>query len=81
MMRCCSKVASVMGSGAVASGWWGATAKTKSSSPSSQACRPATLLELTATPMARSARPEVSVSSVPVRMPSRSFSRVGGCMA
>ena len=79
--RWASRVSSSMGSAALASGWWGATAKRKIMSPRSRVCRLAVSLDCTLTPIARSARPEVRVSSVPDRMPSTSFRRVGGCKA
>ena len=78
MPRCLSSSSSDSGSSARASGWCGATAYTKRTCPSGLARRLAALEGSRITPMARSALPEVSAPTVPLRISSRRRSRVGG---
>ncbi len=79
--RCCWMRASLSGSGAWASGWWGATQYTKLTCPRGLVWMPGWLVPSGVIPMARSAWPEVSTSIVPERVSSRRRMRVGGASA
>ena len=64
--RCRNNSASLIGSLAAASGWWGATANTKARAPSSRLMMPGTVPRSMPMPIARSTWPEASASQVPV---------------